>query len=116
MNDKIYQVYIIDEWNNAYQIGFFNHLDDAIEPINAFLETYNVKLEKGDVHEFAGTFGPYFDTYITDILYSKFEIDEDQENPEFEETCEAVQNVMIRGFVFSKEELFEELKKFKAGE
>ena len=101
-NKYVYQVYIVDEYNNAYQIGFFNNLDEAIEPINSFLNIYNVQLKPGDLKECDGTFGPYFDTYLSEIFWEQIE------NEELD-ACE-VGSVMIRGFIFNKEELLKELK------
>lgn len=96
--EKIYQVYILDEYNNAYHLGFFSDLDKAIEPINGFLKTYNVSIKQGDIKETAGTFGSYFDAYLSDILYE-----------EFEDDLDSISGVMIRGFIFDKQELLKEI-------
>lgn len=99
--NKIYQVYIVDEYNNAYHIGFFDNLDKAVDPINSFLEVYGVSIKEGDLKEMSGTFSPYFDTYLSDILYD--------DEVELDEIC----GVMIRGFIFDKEELLKEINDCK---
>ena len=94
--NKIYQVYFVDEWNNAYNVGFFKDLDSAIPGLNDLLKTYNVQLKSGDICEHAGTFGSYFDTYVSDIFY------DDEDN---DEIC----GLMIRGFIFDYDKLIEEI-------
>jgi hypothetical protein len=59
---KKYEVLIQDEWNNLYQMGFYNTLDGALPDVNEFLEVYDTKLES--ISERASTFGPCFDTEV----------------------------------------------------
>lgn len=99
---KIYQVFVNDVWNNNYLIGFFKNLDDAIPGINEFIERDEWKLEPGDLKESAGTVGPVFDAYLTNILESK-EID-----------CEELYDcdegqLSIRGFILEFKESLDEL-------
>lgn len=91
---KIYQVIFVDEWNNSTHIGFFKDLNDAIPELNSIIEGYGVTLKEGDIVEHGGTFGPYFDTYLSDIFY-----DESNE----------LGSCMIRGFIFDKDELLKEI-------
>lgn len=37
---KIYQVFLQDEWNNNYLLGFFKSLDDCIPEVNDYLKGY----------------------------------------------------------------------------
>jgi hypothetical protein len=39
---KKYEVFIQDEWNNLWLVGFYDNLEDAIPEVNEFLDTYNV--------------------------------------------------------------------------
>ena len=73
---KKYEVIIQDEWNNLYQIGFYDKLEDAIPEINDFLSVYEVEIT--ELVEYPSTFGTCFDT----------EIETKDENV-----------IMIRGFV-----------------
>lgn len=73
---KKYEVIIQDEWNNLYQIGFYDKLEDALPDVNDFLEAYDVEIQ--ELIEYPSTFGMCFDT----------EIETKDEN-----------TVMIRGFV-----------------
>ena len=79
-----------DEWNNLYYLGEYNALDDAIPDINDFLSVYNVKLEKGELVEYASTFNSCFDLDI-----SGMERYEDRED---------IFGIMVRGFVLYKDE------------
>ena len=61
---KKYQVIFQDEYNNLFEVGIYDNLDDAIKDVNGYLtEDYN-KLEKGDLFEYSNTFGPTFDKEI----------------------------------------------------
>lgn len=59
---KKYEVFIQDEWNNNYLMGFYDKLADALPDVNEFLETYNTKLD--ELTEYASTFGTCFDTEV----------------------------------------------------
>lgn len=80
-----YEVIIQDEWNNLYQIGFYNTLNEALPDVNDFLETYGVKLD--EIKEYPSTFGMCFDT----------EIETKDENI-----------VMVRGFILDWENIINE--------
>ena len=82
---KKYEVIIQDEWNNLYQIGFYDKLEDAIPEINEFLSVYEVEIT--ELKEYPSTFGMCFDT----------EIETKDEN-----------TVMIRGFVLNWESVINE--------
>lgn len=82
----VYQVVIQDEWNNLYHIGFYNKLEDSLKDVNDWLEPYNIKLD--ELKEYPSTFNMCFDTEI-----------------QCEEGC-----IFVRGFIFDKEELLEDLK------
>lgn len=43
---KKYQVMILDEWENLYNIGFYDNLQESINDINNFLEVYNISIDK----------------------------------------------------------------------
>ena len=75
---KKYEVIIQDEWNNLYQIGFYDRLEDAIPEINEFLSVYEVEIT--ELKEYSSTFGMCFDT----------EIETKDEN-----------TIMVRGFIHS---------------
>ena len=82
---KKYEVIIQDEWNNLYQIGFYDRLEDAIPEINEFLSVYEVEIT--ELIEYPSTFGMCFDT----------EIETKDEN-----------TIMIRGFVLDWESVVNE--------
>lgn len=77
-----YEVIIQDEWNNLYQMGFYNALEDAIPDVNDFLKSYNVQID--ELKEYPSTFGMCFDR----------EVETPDENI-----------IMIRGFILNWEEL-----------
>lgn len=79
---KKYEVFIQDEWNNNYLMGFYDKLSDALPDVNDFLEVYNVKID--ELVEYAGTFGNCFDT----------EVQTQDDN-----------YVMIRGFIINTDEI-----------
>lgn len=84
----LYEVMMQDEYDNLYLLGFYESLDDAIEDINGFIGAYDddgaIPLEKGDLAEYASTFGTCFDREI------------EWEN---EEDCPGT--IMVRGFILS---------------
>ena len=88
---KIYEVFMQDEYNNNYFIGFYNELKNAVPDINSFLEPYDAKIET--LEEYPSTFGSCFDTEV-------FREIEDDDDPDSGWT-----GVMIRGFIFDAEAL-----------
>ena len=62
MQDKKYIIFMQDEWNNLYLIGFYDNLSDAIPEINDQLEIYDVKID--ELEEYPSTFGYAFDKEI----------------------------------------------------
>ena len=91
----LYEVMMQDEYDNLYLLGFYESLDDAIEDINDFIGAYDddgaIPLEKGDLAEYASTFGTCFDREI------------EWEN---EEDCPGT--IMVRGFILSAKSVGEE--------
>lgn len=59
---KKYQVIFQDEWNNLYEVGFYDNLNDSIDDINDYLKTYNAKID--ELQEYISTFSKSFDTEI----------------------------------------------------
>lgn len=88
---KIYQVIIQDEYNNLYQLGFYNCLKNAVKDVNEFIKVYNVQIKEDDLKEYPSTFDNCFDLSLSDLF-------EDNDN---------VANVMIRGFILDKERVIE---------
>lgn len=84
----LYEVIMQDEYGNLYLLGFYRSLDSSIGDINEFLSAYEddgaIPLEKGDLAEYASTFGACFDREI------------EWEN---EEDCPGT--IMVRGFILS---------------
>lgn len=84
----LYEVIMQDEYDNLYLLGFYESLDDSIEDINGFLAAYEddgaVTLEKGDLAEYASTFGSCFDREV-----------------EWRDEGDCPGTIMIRGFVLS---------------
>ena len=95
MDNKIYQVFIQDEWNNNYFLGFYKTLKGSIRDINQFLKVYGVKIKSSDLRAHASTLGECFDTCLADV----FEDNED------------VACIYIRGFIFDKKDLEKQIKK-----
>lgn len=62
MDLKKYEVFVQDEWNNLWLMGFYNNLGDSIRDINDFLEPYDTKID--ELKEYASTFGSCFDTEV----------------------------------------------------
>lgn len=73
---KKYQVIFQDEYNNLYEVGFYDKLEDSINDINDYLEPYEERIE--ELEEYVSTFGMAFDREI----YTKQDL-----------------LVMIRGFI-----------------
>ena len=99
---KMYQVFVTDEWNNNYLIGFYNNLDDCISEVNKFIDEEKFKLIPGDIKEYASTFGVCFDTSLYDILLSR--------DIYSEEELEDV-SIYIRGFVLDKDTIMDTISK-----
>lgn len=96
-----YEVMMQDEYDNLYLLGFYESLDDALEDINGFIGAYDddgaIPLEKGDLAEYASTFGTCFDREV------------EWEN---EEDCPGT--IMIRGFILSAKSVGEEANRILA--
>lgn len=91
---KIYQVFIQDEYNNLWMVGFFNNLDDAGKEINKnHLPKNYRKLQKGDIGEYPTMTSWSFDRELT----SKDESE----------------SIYIRGFIFDREKVQKTLEKLK---
>lgn len=84
----LYEVMMQDEYDNLYLLGFYRALDDAVGDVNGFLAAYEddgaVPLEKGDLAEYASTFGTCFDREV-----------------EWRDEGDCPGTVMVRGFVLS---------------
>ena len=97
----IYEVMMQDEYDNLYLLGFYESLDDAIEDINGFLGAYDdegvVPLKKGDLAEYASTFGSCFDREV-----------------EWENEDDCPGTIMIRGFILSAKSVGEEADRILA--
>lgn len=97
----MYQIVMQDEYDNLYLLGFYESLDDALEDINGFIGAYDddgaIPLEKGDLAEYASTFGTCFDREV------------EWEN---EEDCPGT--IMIRGFILSAKSVGEEANRILA--
>lgn len=97
----LYEIVMQDEYDNLYLLGFYQSLDDAIEDINGFIGAYDddgaIPFKKGDLAEYASTFGSCFDREI------------EWEN---EEDCPGT--VMVRGFALSAKSVKEEAARILA--
>lgn len=97
----LYEVMMQDEYDNLYLLGFYESLDDALDDINGFIGAYDddgaIPLEKGDLAEYASTFGTCFDREI------------EWEN---EEDCPGT--IMVRGFILSAKSVGEEADRILA--
>lgn len=91
----LYEVMMQDEYNDLYLLGFYESLDDAIEDINDFISAYYedvaIPLKKGDLAEYASTFGSCFDREI-----------------EWKNEDDCPGSIMIRGFILSAKIVGEE--------
>ena len=97
----LYEVMMQDEYDNLYLLGFYESLDDAIEDINDFISAYYedgaIPLKKGDLAEYASTFGSCFDREI-----------------EWKNEDDCPGSIMIRGFILSAKIVGEEANKILA--
>ena len=97
----LYEVMMQDEYNNLYLLGFYESLDDAIEDINDFISAYYedgaIPLKKGDLAEYASTFGSCFDREI-----------------EWKNEDDCPGSIMIRGFILSAKIVGEEANRVLA--
>lgn len=97
----LYEVMMQNEYDNLYLLGFYESLDDSIEDINGFIGAYDddgaVPLKKGDLAEYASTFGTCFNREV------------EWEN---EEDCPGT--IMIRGFILSAKSVGEEANRILA--
>lgn len=91
----LYEVMMHDEYDNLYLLGFYESLDDAIEDINDFISAYDedgaIPIKKGDLAEYASTFGSCFDREI-----------------EWKNEDDCPGSIMIRGFILSAKIVGEE--------
>lgn len=60
---KKYQVIFQDEYNNLYEVGFYDDLKDSIKDVNDYLEPYEEHID--ELEEYVSTFGMAFDREIT---------------------------------------------------
>lgn len=86
MDLKKYEVFVQDEWNNLWLMGFYDTLSEALPDVNDFLESYGIRIN--DLSEYASTFGSCFDKEV--------------------ETKDG-EIIMVRGLIFNGESL-EEIK------
>ena len=97
----LYEVMMQDEYDNLYLLGFYESLDDALEDINDFISVYDedgaIPLKKGDLAEYASTFGLCFDREI-----------------EWKNEDDCPGSVMIRGFTLSAKIVGEEANRILA--
>lgn len=103
---KIYQVWFMDEYCNNWMLGLYKDLDDAIPDINGHLSVYGdgIALEKGDVKEYASTFGTAFDTDLAAVF---------EEKGLGEDECEGLCGCYVRGFVLDSDSLEDEIARLK---
>jgi hypothetical protein len=80
---KIYQVIMQDEYNNLYNIGFFDNLQDALPEINEWLSVYGTTID--ELSEYPSTVDMCFDREI--------------------EVEDGGNYVYLRGFIFDKKAL-----------
>ena len=97
----LYEIVMQDEYDNLYLLGFYESLDDAIEDINDFISAYYedgaIPLKKGDLAEYASTFGSCFDREI-----------------EWKNEDDCPGSIMIRGFILSAKIVGEEANRVLA--
>ena len=97
----LYEIVMQDEYNNLYLLGFYEFLDDAIEDINDFISAYYedgaIPIKKGDLAEYASTFGACFDREI-----------------EWKNEDDCPGSIMIRGFILSAKIVGEEANRILA--
>lgn len=103
---KLYEVIFVDEYNNFDLLGWFDNLDDAIEPINNRLEVYgDYKLENGDFQEYPGTFGSCIDMSLSNFFVDK--LGEEYEDKIYGD----IQCCEVRGFVHELDDTTYEILK-----
>lgn len=103
---KMYQVFLQDEWNNNYLLGFFKNLDDCIPAVNDYLKGYGDGthlLKPGDISEYPSTFGSVFDTGMYDVF-------SDADGEFAEEVC----GLYVRGFILDSDSVKSEVAKLEA--
>ena len=97
----LYEIVMQDEYNNLYLLGFYESLDDAIEDINDFISAYYedgaIPIKKGDLAEYASTFGACFDREV-----------------EWKNDDDCPGSIMIRGFILSAKIVGEEANRILA--
>ena len=97
----LYEIMMQDEYDNLYLLGFYESLDDAIEDINDFISAYYedgaIPIKKGDLAEYASTFGACFDREI-----------------EWKNEDDCPGSIMIRGFILSAKIVGEEANRILA--
>ena len=97
----LYEIVMQDEYDNLYLLGFYESLDDSIEDINDFISAYYedgaIPLKKGDLAEYASTFGSCFDREI-----------------EWKNEDDCPGSIMIRGFILSAKIVGEEANRVLA--
>lgn len=97
----LYEIVMQDEYNDLYLLGFYESLDDAIEDINGFISVYDedgaIPIKKGDLAEYASTFGSCFDREI-----------------EWKNEDDCPGSIMIRGFILSAKIVGEEANRILA--
>ena len=97
----LYEIVMQDEYDNLYLLGFYGSLDDAIEDINDFISAYYedgaIPIKKGDLAEYASTFGACFDREI-----------------EWKNEDDCPGSIMIRGFILSAKIVGEEANRILA--
>ena len=104
---KVYQVMVIDVWNNITHLGFYKNLDDAVPDINELIWDEKYHIRKGEVKEYPSTMDWVFDTNLYDIITSRGELSED-ELETFENSDDY--QIQIRGFIFDLDYLDETVK------
>ena len=97
----LYEIVMQDEYDNLYLLGFYESLDDSIEDINDFISAYYedgaIPIKKGDLAEYASTFGACFDREV-----------------EWKNEDDCPGSVMIRGFILSAKIVGEEANRVLA--
>lgn len=101
---KVYEVIVIDVWNNVYRLGLYKNLNDSLSDINSYISSDKLKLEEGDLKEYPSTFNSCFDLIIGDVAISKGNISEEELDDFYEDS-----QLQVRGFIFDSEYLKEEL-------
>lgn len=97
----LYEIVMQDEYDNLYLLGFYESLDDAIEDINDFISAYYedgaIPIKRGDLAEYASTFGACFDREV-----------------EWKNEDDCPGSIMIRGFILSAKIVGEEANRILA--